>query len=484
MSTGRNEPCPCGSGKKYKQCCLKTANEAEGDAADLAWRRVRRANEGLVAKQLRYFTDAYGADAVEEAWAEFLLWPDEEYESWTESVHRQLFLPWMLHLWAPDPADTYVADPQLHDLQPTRAFLQHKGRQLEPLTQRYLQACVAAPLAFHEVIAVQPGHGFRARELIFGTEREVLEQSASRSMQKGDIIFASLVSIDGIVMIEACGGLPFPPQQKLRLMELREKITAGGDLFGEESLLEWDIELRGAYLAIVDDIENPRLPELQNTDGDPLSMQKLVFDIDSPQLAFDALKHLALGQSDEELLAEADRDAAGALSKVDIAWLKAGNRKHKSWNNTVLGHIEISGQRMTINLNSSKRATRFLRIVSQALGKSARYRATEMQSLERQLKASARNGAGPRQPSAEEQELASNPDVQAALKKYLRDHYEDWPRQPLPALKGLSPLEAVRNPEGRERVEALIAQFERDGVRMSPPLDAEIIGMLRERLGI
>lgn len=22
MKIGRNEPCPCGSGKKYKQCCL------------------------------------------------------------------------------------------------------------------------------------------------------------------------------------------------------------------------------------------------------------------------------------------------------------------------------------------------------------------------------------------------------------------------------------------------------------------------------
>jgi SEC-C motif len=22
---GRNDPCPCGSGKKYKQCCLSTA---------------------------------------------------------------------------------------------------------------------------------------------------------------------------------------------------------------------------------------------------------------------------------------------------------------------------------------------------------------------------------------------------------------------------------------------------------------------------
>lgn len=24
MSTGRNEPCPCASGKKYKHCCLAT----------------------------------------------------------------------------------------------------------------------------------------------------------------------------------------------------------------------------------------------------------------------------------------------------------------------------------------------------------------------------------------------------------------------------------------------------------------------------
>jgi len=24
MGTGRNEPCPCGSGRKYKKCCLLT----------------------------------------------------------------------------------------------------------------------------------------------------------------------------------------------------------------------------------------------------------------------------------------------------------------------------------------------------------------------------------------------------------------------------------------------------------------------------
>jgi len=30
--TGRNEPCPCGSGKKYKHCCLKRDEAAEREA--------------------------------------------------------------------------------------------------------------------------------------------------------------------------------------------------------------------------------------------------------------------------------------------------------------------------------------------------------------------------------------------------------------------------------------------------------------------
>jgi len=25
MKTGRNDPCPCGSGRKYKKCCMKKA---------------------------------------------------------------------------------------------------------------------------------------------------------------------------------------------------------------------------------------------------------------------------------------------------------------------------------------------------------------------------------------------------------------------------------------------------------------------------
>jgi uncharacterized protein YchJ len=38
MKSGRNDPCPCGSGKKYKQCCLQ-AREAQ-QAEDFLWHQI------------------------------------------------------------------------------------------------------------------------------------------------------------------------------------------------------------------------------------------------------------------------------------------------------------------------------------------------------------------------------------------------------------------------------------------------------------
>jgi hypothetical protein len=63
-------------------------------------------------------------------------------------------------------------------------------------------------------------------------------------------------------------------------------------------------------------------------------------------------------------------------------------------------------------------------------------------------------------------------------------HYESWLSEEIPALGGLSPLEAVQVPDGREKVAALVDQIERTGERMEPPLDGSIVVSLRERLGL
>jgi hypothetical protein len=43
MIPGRNDPCSCGSGKKYKHCCLRAAANSADSPEALSWRRMRRA---------------------------------------------------------------------------------------------------------------------------------------------------------------------------------------------------------------------------------------------------------------------------------------------------------------------------------------------------------------------------------------------------------------------------------------------------------
>ena len=45
MATERNAPCPCGSGKKYKKCCLAKDEAAARNAATVAAREAESARE-------------------------------------------------------------------------------------------------------------------------------------------------------------------------------------------------------------------------------------------------------------------------------------------------------------------------------------------------------------------------------------------------------------------------------------------------------
>lgn len=228
-----------------------------------------------------------------------------------------------------------------------------------------------------------PGHGFLVRDVFQGEEREVRERSASMSMKAGDILYGQLVSTDGIALLEACAPCAIPPAEKITLIELRQKMGATQDLFAREPLREWDLEFRAVYLDIIDRLLNPSLPELRNTDGEALVPHRLVFDIDSPQAAFDALHPLALGETREELLESAERGAAGEVLRAEFAWRKAGNRMHASWDNTIMGHIKIDAGRLTAEVNLAKRAAALRKIIERALGGQARYRAMEIESLER-----------------------------------------------------------------------------------------------------
>lgn len=49
MKTGRNDPCPCGSGKKYKKCCMEK-DEETARLAQLELQKARAAEENSAAE--------------------------------------------------------------------------------------------------------------------------------------------------------------------------------------------------------------------------------------------------------------------------------------------------------------------------------------------------------------------------------------------------------------------------------------------------
>ena len=186
MKPGRNDLCPCGSGKKYKHCWLNAGSVPVAAPADLSWRRLRALLDGFATEMLRFTAEAYGPLALHEAWDEFTGYDDLEFDPNTPFM--QLFMPWFFHCWAPDPVATKVVNKSLHDVIPTAAYLSAKGRQLDPLLRRYLVSLLTAPFTFFEVLACDPGTGMILRDVMTQEEHAVTERAASRGMEPGDLL--------------------------------------------------------------------------------------------------------------------------------------------------------------------------------------------------------------------------------------------------------------------------------------------------------
>ena len=487
MNRGRNEPCPCGSGRKYKHCCGAPKAAPSESPEDLQWRRLRRAIEPLNMELLRFSKDYFGPEGLAEAWDEFTGWEDVPFDA--HSRHIPVFMPWFFHNWTPDLPDTEVRVEARAEVTAAQAYLARKGRRLDPLARRYLEACAGVPFSFYDVSACEPGRGFTLRDIFSGEESRVTERSASRSVSAGDVLFAKIARLEGLAVMEACSSVIIPPDRKWPVLELRKRIRKVEAQLPSSGMADREMALIGTYRELASALLNPQPPQLQNTDGEALSFHKLVFEIESPRAAFDALKGLALDADDAELLAESETDENGALRRVQFPWQKRGNAKHKGWDNTVLGTLVIDGSRLTAEVNSQQRAKLIRDVIEERLESKAKHLATEIESTDAMLKRMREDRGGQEKeqarPGREEHErLAALPEGRQAIDAQMRAHFEQWADQEIPALGGQTPRQAVKDPEGREMVAALILTMERHGQAMSPPIEASIVRELRQRLGL
>jgi len=424
--------------------------------------KLDRFHERVVGELLRHGAKVFGPEALDEAAAEFFGWPEEEdAEGIDLEYHETLFYPWFLFKWRIESADGEDTLEGPRDLSIVHSYLQRQGKRLDAVERMYLESFAGAPFTFFEITAVEPGKSVSLRDLLLDRDHQVLENSASQSLHKGDVVFGSAFEAGGIGLFGALGMITFNPSAKVNILATKKMMSQVAKRTVNAATLEdYDMELRDLYF----DLFRARTatPALCNTDGDKLSFHTLKYAITSPQKVFDALKGLTHGFTDEEeLLEEAEYDNTGALRKVEIPWLlPPANEKHAGMENTVHGRLIIEGSKMTCEVNSAERAGRLRAIIEKSLpGGEATYKTTVVQSADSMMRNASPSSAID---DAEHEELMNHPEVKAHIEQMMRKHWEAWPDMELPALQGRTPRQAVRDEIGRQQVSALLEDAEKN----------------------
>jgi hypothetical protein len=464
--TGRNDPCPCGSGKKYKQCCLSNSISALPDAemSDTPWSRQRDASDRLTAdlqRTLKHNSRDLG-DFVLDAWMDFN--QDEDPVSLSEMPHElAIFSPYLLFEWNPEKTLRRSAEKPQGGLV-VQAYLKYAANRLSALEHLILEQAITRPVSFYEIVRVHPGRGAVLRDVLIGEETEIEEHSGSEMMRPGDVLYAQLWILPDVATLGRSAPIPIPPDRKVEIIKLRaqlqRKIKKQNRELSAGDLIRYTDEIRAVYLDIRDALSKP--PKLQNTDGEPFLSHKIHFNTQSAQSTFDALASLAWGVTKESLLEEAEWSPDGSLRSIEVAWLKKGNKTHPSWESTVLGHLKIFGKTLLVEVNSANRAKRIREEIEQRLGSRAIHVGTETESPEQMLKkAKQGNALRGAEEKIDEDDLMRDPEVRRQIKAQVQKQIEGWVRTKVPALGGRTPLQAVADPDGREMVEALLQGWER-----------------------
>ena len=474
--TGRNDPCPCGSGKKYKKCCL---SKPTSPSLDFLGHKLRQTEGKLVDALLKHAEQFYGKEAVFEAWDEFSLWQDVPMDPVSEPELESIFLPWFLFNWVPDNAEQ-PEDRHLPEMPIAEHYRHHAGDLLDPFDRRFIEEACRQHFSFFIVLDLVPGKSLTLRDLFCRREVQVWEKQGSTGVRKGDIIYARILSLEGVAIMFGCAPFAIPASFQTELIDARDHIEAHFGAFDQHLLVSYDCELKQLYYDIREKLIHPQIPEISNTDGDLLQPTTLYYKLHCPpQEAFDAMRSLALPDEDEDLLDEAGYDEQGQLLKVRFSWLKKGNKQHSTWNNTLMGHIIIDGEQLTIEVNSQERAEAIRRKVIRRLGKKADFQRAVIESVKKMLEDQKDSPGAADGPA---QELMASPEVQAKIKEMADEHWRQWLDMQLPALKNQTPRQAARTEKGRERLEALLMDFQQRH-DSSQPFSPDIAA-LRRSLGL
>jgi hypothetical protein len=439
---GRNAPCPCGSGKKFKHCCLSRTQTATG----ITPRDRTEAFDALLKYSRRDEFDRHVAEAALQ-WAGLL--PDDSPKDALQDIlefetSAQAFFDWMF-FDVPARDGRTIAD----------AFLAARAWTVSDRAANYVRLMRTTSLRLYQIRDVDRGQGFTVRDLWTKENLTVTERRGSTQLVRWDILAARIVRhADGTNQIEgAVMALP-PNTAKPLLGELkadhrrfvREHPAAPlADFFKQAAPLFADVW--------VDEVALREPPTRTTTEGDLVTHSTMVFDV--PRA----------GEALVKLLRQPDFEA-GTIGRA--IWVEgAGDRQR------ILGDVECDKGMLTLTTFSSTRAARARTRLEEILGP-----LTVRSEEHRELDPDDRRPHDT--PPPELIDISEVPELQS----WLREQDREWLDTSVPALDGRTPREAAADRRLRPRLRDLLIGIENREARLAGTATGRDVTWMWKELGL
>lgn len=439
--TGRNSPCPCGSGRKHKKCCLRVKETGAEKIGDLRYMLAGFAVKTTPRKDL------------EAAWRDFRD-TDEPLEAFLAKPGERMapFMDWL------------TKGRRFDGRTILERFEEAIAEGLADEDRRELEEIKATRYGVFEVVETRPGEGLSVVDIFSGESQEVRDVSASRGTSEWDVIAAWVAPGRGCFAFWGQARI-FRPQDK---DDIRTEMQAAYER--ERSVepgLSWQAFLNTAT-PLLDRLQTRLLSEarrLFTPEGDPLCLGTAVYAVSDFPATLRALRGRRELDEDSNRMGEDDH-----LEEVSFDWMgelpRSGPRPQGnglllstqrvsldgSQAENRLANVVLTRAELRVECLSRRRLAAARSLVEKTAKKSLRLLREDFQTYET-LDAPGR----PRPSGREEKPEPALVAVQAAA---LLEFAEDWLHQPIPALDDRSPVEAAKDAPGRAKLTELLKIFE------------------------
>jgi len=449
MGTGRNEPCPCGSGRKYKKCCLLT-QEVSFDESSILLDAETRLSAKLFAFYQKHRNDIpieeVGRSLFGDDFGETMLFRDE-----TKGI---LFNQFCIFDYKRPGGSTLL-----------EKFHVEEYLSLDENEKLLVNQLRDARWGLFEMQEVYHGKGSFIKDVFSDKTYNLRDIASSRQFKKWDIVFAKIKPMGSVWRFATTGVI----QNQSNKEGLSEFIRDTFEEYKRKKKAATLDEFINTYPHLIIHslfTAKPRIPKAITPEGDEMEMCKTGYSVSDFKKAAETLM-----EQDDFSDDETDTDSSGNPIRYSIGWRNTGASNgiveilpgYRPQNvftgndgETVrsLGHIIIEPSRLTLECMSKRRMLAGRKRIESLLNDLISHSNDECKSLEQALMERQQNQEDTPPPKAGIDTIPEEIKNEIIMKQ-MEGYYSRWADMSIPMLNNFSPRDASMTEAGEDMLEEL-----------------------------